>query len=247
VWAALGALAGWLLVHLVLLSPTKATACLFRLSTTCTLLLGAALPALAGVLYAIALVGADACVAPVATLTGLLNSTAAGIGSPLAASTLAYFATCASGAPAAPGSSSGASAQVAAASAALALATAQVSSLNATVLLDPALLPLTPALGSITGDIASANATIAALTGTTLACSPVSAMYTALLTALCGGAVNGIALTFLPVVVASVAGLPREAQPRGLEQVCQEGCAQAGDLVAVQQAPRAASREGVVH
>ena len=200
----LGVVVGWLVVHLVALSPTKPTACLFRFSTVLTLLLGTAVPVLAGGMYAVALLGSDVCVAPSDSIVRLLNST--GGSSPLAASTFAYFSTCAAG-----GSGSGgdASAQVASASSALALATARVQDLNASLAppLGDATLwaAVSGIMGSITFRIASANATVQTLSTTTLACAPVAAIYTSLLNALCGTAITGIAQSFIPIVVAAIA------------------------------------------
>jgi hypothetical protein len=205
VWVTLGAVAGWLLVHLATLSPTKITACMFRASTVCTLLLAAAIPVLAGGLYAVALVGSDVCVAPASTLVRLLNAT--GAASPLAASTLAYYTTCSAG-----GSGGGgddASSQIGSASSALAQATWRVAALNATLGAGDAgvAAALAPLMAAITGDIVGANASVALLSGATLACAPVSGVYNSLLNALCGTAVTGVAQTFIPTVVASIAAV----------------------------------------
>ena len=203
----LGVVVGWLVVHLVALSPTKPTACLFRASTVLTLLLGTAVPILAGGMYAVALLGSDVCVAPSASIVRLLNST--GASSPLAANTFAYYTTCAGGSGSGSGSGGDASAQVASASSALALATARVQDLNAS-LAPPAgdatlWAAVSGIMGSITFRIAAANATVQTLSTSTLACAPVAAIYTSLLNALCGTAVTGIAQSFIPIVVASIA------------------------------------------
>ena len=208
-WVTLGVLAGWLLIHLTTLSPTRGSACLFRASTAVTLLVGVALPALAGGLYAVTLVGSDVCVAPADSITRLLNATA-GV-DPLAANTFAYYASCASAGGGGVGGGD-ASSRVAGASAALGSATGRVAELNATLLAAQGAFPalataLLPILGSITGDIAASNATIAALAGSTLACAPVSGIYFALLGALCGQAVRGVALSFIPLAAASIAML----------------------------------------
>lgn len=204
VFIGLGVAAGWLLVHLAALSPTKATACAFRASTVCTLLLSAGLPVLAGVLYAVALVGSDVCVAPASTLVRLLNTT--GASSPLAASTFAYYTTCSAGGSGGGGGGGDASSQISSASSALAQATSSVASLNASLGAgDPGLAAaLAPLLASITGDLVGANASVALLSGSTLACAPVSGIYNSLLNALCGTAVTGVAETFIPTVVASI-------------------------------------------
>ena len=205
VWVVLGVVIGWLLLHLVTLLPSKATACLFRLSTVCTLLLALAVPVLAGALYAVAMVGADVCVAPTASVTRLLNNTA-----PLAASSFAFYATCTSSSSSSADSSSGdALSQVAAASSGLLTARAQLLALNASVqqgitLGGAQLATLYAPIDAISADLDAANATVLSLSSTTLGCAPVSSIYYALLNALCGKAVTGVAETFFPIVLASV-------------------------------------------
>jgi len=204
-WVVLGVLAGWLLLHLSTLSPTKTSACMFRFSTVCTLLASSAVAVLAALFYGVALVGSDVCVAPSAGISRLLNSTSSS--NALAANTFAYYASCTDGG--APSTGFDAAAQVAAAGSALGNAAAQVALLNATVLAGVQPINATLAnilfnsLGAITFDLAACNASVVSLATTTLACGNVNSIYNALLNALCGKAIDGAAQTFVPVVVAS--------------------------------------------
>ncbi len=200
VWVLLGVGVGWLLIMMTTLTPSRASAVCFRLTSPLALALGVALPVLAGALYGVALLGADFCAAPSTSISALLNYTNAPT---FAADTIVFYATCVAGA-GAPGSTplAGATAAIAA----LANARDAVAALNASVASDPspgapALLPI---LGDATYSIGLANASALALQGA-VECAPVQRLWLGILTPMCNTALVGAARTTFLVLASAAA------------------------------------------
>lgn len=198
VWALLGVSLGWLLVMMTTLTPTRTSAACFRCTSPIAIALGGALPALAGVLYAIALVGSDFCAASAASAGALLNYTNAPA---FAANTLVFYATCVPGAPGAPGGTppEGATAAIAALTDALNV----VAALNTSAALVN-VTSLQGLLGDATYSIGVANASAAALLGA-VQCAPVQALWLGILTPACNTALVGVARTALLAIPSAIA------------------------------------------
>jgi hypothetical protein len=200
-WAVLGLLAGWLLLHLLTLIPTKLGALAFRGCTLGTLLIGTLAITLTAALYAVAIVGSDVCISPGPTIVRIVNET--GAVNAIGVSTLSYYTTCSSTGSA--GGGTDVPSQLQAASNSLGLATFQVNRLVST-LQDPPLanlsVALTPTLNNILAAIGASNATLASATPPLL-CAPLASVWNSLVSSLCSTATKGVGVTFFILLSAS--------------------------------------------
>ena len=199
-WAVIGSGLAWLVFMFLTLSNSRCAALCFRTTAPVAWALGALLPALAGLLFGLSLLGSDACVAPAAAASSLLNYTNAPT---FAAGSVIFYATCTPGGVAPGGTPAGGAA---AAITAMNGAWDAVTALNASVASDgttPA-LALLPLLGDISASIVAANGSAGVLAAA-VACAPLQTLWLSLLGGLCNEAVAGVANTAFPCIASALA------------------------------------------